>query len=72
MSYDILGHKKRLSWLQKQEVQKVEKLTFFPKELTHSFGPKMAIFSMFFFFGNKGQENVIYDTLERKKNLSRL
>ena len=64
--YDILGHKKRLSRLQKQEVQKVEKLTFFPKGLTHSFGPKMAIFSIFF-FGNKGQENVIYDTLERKK-----
>ena len=36
--------KKRLSRLQKQEVQKVEKLTFF-----HGFGPKLAIFPHFFF-----------------------
>ena len=40
--------KKRLSRLQKQEVQKLEKLTFFQRE-THGFGPKMAIFPTFFF-----------------------
>ena len=36
--------KKRPSRLYKQEVQKVEKLTFFQKGLTHGFGPKTAIF----------------------------
>ena len=41
--------KKRLSRLQKQEVQKVEKLTFFPKGLTNGFGPIMALFSTFIF-----------------------
>ena len=34
--------------------------------LTHGFGPKMVIFSKFFFLGNIGQENVFYDILERK------
>ena len=41
--------KKPLSRLQKQKVQKVEKLTFFPKGLTHGFGPKMAIFPTFLY-----------------------
>ena len=40
-------------------------MSFFPKELTHGFGPKMAIFQLFF-LGNVGQENVFYDILERK------
>ena len=42
--YDILELKKRPSRLKKQEVQKVEKLTF-----SHAFGPKMAIFPTCFF-----------------------
>ena len=50
-------NKKRLSRLQKQEVQKV---------LTHGFGPKMAIFPPFF-LGNIGQKNVFYDILEGEK-----
>ena len=33
--------------------------------LTHSFGRKLAIFPSLF-FGNKGQENILYDILERK------
>ena len=37
----------------------------FPKGLTYSFGPKMAIFPTFF-LGNICQENVFYDILERK------
>ena len=41
-------------------------MTFFKKGLTHGFGPKMAIFPIFFFLGNIGQENVFYDILERK------
>ena len=36
------------------------------KGLTHGFGPKMSIFSPFFFLVNIGQENVFYDILERK------
>ena len=38
---------------------------YFPKRLTHAFGPKMAIFPTFF-LGNIGQGNVFYDILERK------
>ena len=33
--------------------------------LTHRFGPKMAVLA-FFFLGNIGQENVFYDSLEKK------
>ena len=40
-------------------------IDIFPKALTHGFGPKMAIFRIFF-LGNLGQENVFYDILERK------
>ena len=41
--------KKRFSKQQKQEVKKGEKIEIFPKALTHGFGPKMAIFPIFFF-----------------------
>ena len=37
----------------------------FPKGLTHSFGPKIAIFPSFF-LGNIGQEKVFYNILEQK------
>ena len=57
--------KKRLSRHWKQEVQKVEKRSFFPKGLTHVFGPRMAIFPSFF-LGIIGQENIFYDIAERK------
>ena len=40
-------------------------IDIFRKGLTHSFGPKMAIFPAFF-LGIIGQENVFYDILERK------
>ena len=59
------GANKRLSRLYKQEVQKVEKLTFFFRGFTHGFRPKMAIFQLFF-LGNIGQENDFYDNLEQK------
>ena len=59
-------NKKRLSRLYKQEVQKLQKIDLFPKVLTHGFGPKMAIFPIFFLLGNVGQENVFYDSLERE------
>ena len=57
--------KEHFSRLQKQEVQKVEKLNFFPKGINHGFRRKMAIFPTFF-LGTIGQENVFYDILKRK------
>ena len=39
-------------------------MTFFQKGLAHGFGPKMAIFPIFFFLGNFSQEKVFYDILE--------
>ena len=51
---------------------KSQEFKIFPKGLVHDFGPKLTIFSSFFFKGNIGQENVCYDILERKKRLSRL
>ena len=48
---------------------KSRKIDIFPKGLTNSFGPKMAIFSSFF-LGNIGQENVFCDILERKSVFS--
>ena len=58
--------KNGLSRLKKTRSSKSRKIDIFPKELTHGFGPKMAIFPTFFFLGNIGQENVFYDILERK------
>ena len=46
MFYNILERKKRLSWLQRQEVEKVGKLPFFL--LVYGFGQKLAIFLCFF------------------------
>ena len=49
----------------KSRSSKSGKIVIFPKGLVHSFGKKFTIFPSFF-FGNKGQENVFYDILERK------
>ena len=35
--------------------------------MTHGFGPKMAIFQIFFFLGNIGQESVFYYILDSKQ-----
>ena len=59
------GKKKRLSKLLKQEVQKVEKLTFFQRAKTMVFVQKWPFFQLFF-LGNVGKENVFHDILERK------
>ena len=48
MCFTIFWKEKRLFWQYKQEVQRVEKLTFFQRGLTHCFGPKMAIFPLVF------------------------
>ena len=57
--------KKRLSWLSKQEVQKVKILTFF-HGVNPWFWSKNGHFSDFFFLGTIGQESVFFDILERK------
>ena len=66
MFYDILEQKKSLSRLKKTRTSKSRKIDIFPKGLTHGFGPKMALFPIFSFWGNIGQENVFYDILPRK------
>ena len=57
--------KKRLFSLEKQEVQKVEKLTFFHRG-NPWFWFKNGHFSNLLFLGNIGQENVFYQILEQK------
>ena len=49
----------------KTRISKSRKIDFFPKGLTHGFGPKMVIFPTFFLV-NIGEENVFYYILERK------
>ena len=62
--------KKRLSRLQKQEFQKVEKFDIFPKGLTNGFGPKMAVFPIFFMEYWPGKCLLRYSRV--KKRFSRL
>ena len=63
--YDILERKNACLGYEKRS-SKSQKIAIFLKGLTNCFGPKMAIFSTSFFWGNIGQENVFYDILERK------
>ena len=58
-------------WAIKTRSSNIRKIDIFLKALTHGFGPKMAIFHLFF-LGNIGQEKVFYDILERIKRLFRL
>ena len=44
------------------------KIDIFPKGLTTGFGPKLALFQLYF-FSNIGQQKVFYDILERKTPL---
>ena len=55
--------KKRFSKLQKQEVQKVEKLTFLQRGLPMVLVQKQPFLQLF--LGNIGQEIVFYDILKR-------
>ena len=66
MSFTIFYNEKTPFYAIKTRSSKSRKIDIFPKGLTHSLGPKMAIFSTCFFLGNIGQENVFYDILERK------
>ena len=63
--YDILERKIAFLGYRNKNVKK-SKHWHFSKGVNPRFGPKMAIFSNFFFVGNKGKENVFYDILERK------
>ena len=49
----------------KKRNSKTRKIDVFPKGLANGFVQDMAIFPTFF-LSNIGQENVFYDTLERK------
>ena len=65
MSFTIFQNEKTPFWAIKTTSSKSRKIDIFPRGLTHAFGPKMAIFPIFF-LGNIGQENVFYDILIRK------
>ena len=63
--------KKRLSRLEKQEVQKVEKWPFFQRGLTHPFFPKMTVFPTFFLKQYRPGKCLLRYS-RKKKRLSRL
>ena len=61
--YDILEQKDAFNAI-KTRSSKSGKNDILPKGLTHSFGPKMAIF--YIFLCNIGRENVFFNILDRK------
>ena len=63
--HDILERKNALLGYKKKKLKK-SKIDIFPKGLTNRFGPKMAIFWTSFFLGNRSQEDLFSDILERK------
>ena len=66
MSFMIFLNEKTPFKAIKRRSSKSRKIDIFRKGLTNGCGPKMAIFSTFFFFGSIGQENVSYEILEGK------
>ena len=66
----VLGYsrtKKRLSQLKKQKGQKIKKLRFFQRG-QYVVQVQNWPYFQHIFLGDKGQENVLYDILERKNN----
>ena len=63
--YDIL-HRENAFVAYKNNKFKKSKHWHFSKGVNPWFWFKIGHFSIFFFFGNMGQENVFYDILERK------
>ena len=61
--YDILERKNAFLSYNNKNIKKSKNWNS-SKRLTHGFGPKGEIFHLF--LGNIGQENVLYDILERK------
>ena len=64
-SFTIFCNEKMAFQAIKTRNSKSRKIDIFRKGLTHGFGPKMAVFSIFF-LGSLVQENVFYDILEVK------
>ena len=67
--YDILERKKAFLGYKKQEVQKIEKLTFFHGDWAMVVVKKMAILPTLFFLG---QGKCLLEYSRPKKSLSRL
>ena len=65
MSFTIFYNGKAAFWAIKTRSSKRRKIDIFQTGLTHGFGPKIAIFPIFF-LGIIRQENVFYDILEGK------
>ena len=65
--YNILERENAFLGYKKKEIQTVEKLTFFPKRITHCFGPKMAILATFFFMQYRpGKYLLRYSTTKKR------
>ena len=65
MCFTTIYNEKTPFYVIKTRGSKSRKIEIFPKGLTHGFGPQMVIFSTFF-LGNIGEENMFFDSLERK------
>ena len=65
--YNILERENAFLGYKKKEIEKVQKMTFFPKRLTHRFGRKMAILATFFFMQYRpGKCLLRYSTTEKR------
>ena len=64
--YDILEQKKAFLGYKKKKFEKSKKWHF-SKGVNPWFRSKNGHFFNFFLLGNRGQENVFYDILEREK-----
>ena len=69
--YDILEKKKTPFLAIKTGSSKSRKIEIFPKELSHGFGPKLAIFQTFFFRQYTPRTCLLRDS-RTKNGLSRL
>ena len=68
MSFTIFYNEKTPFYGIKTRSLKSRKIDIFPKGLIYAFGPKIAIFPIFYFLGKIAQENVFYDIVERKNS----
>ena len=67
MSFTIFQNEKRPFQAIKRRNSKSRKIDFFSKGVNPLFRSKNGQIQSFFFLGNRGQENVLYDIVERKK-----
>ena len=65
--YDILERKNHFLGYKNKKFKR-SKNSHFPKEVNSWFWSENGHFSNLFFLGNRGQENVFYDILERKSD----